>query len=82
MEQEESRGMGEKMLAQALRAEGLNLPSMDPEDAEANAIWQQLTRWSGSRGRGAADDGAQRLLQPRRRVARRDRAHSTPISSG
>jgi len=52
MEQEESRSLGEKMLAQALRGEGLNLPSTDPGDAEASAIWQQLTRWSGNRGRG------------------------------
>jgi GTP pyrophosphokinase/guanosine-3',5'-bis(diphosphate) 3'-pyrophosphohydrolase len=49
MEQEESRAMGEKMLAQALRAEGLKMPSTDPADAEAAALWQQLTRWSGNR---------------------------------
>ena len=30
MEQEESRALGEKMLAQALRAEGLQLPGSDP----------------------------------------------------
>ena len=52
MEQEESRAMGEKMLAQALRAEGLQLPSSEPDDAEAAAVWQQLTRWSGNRHRG------------------------------
>jgi GTP pyrophosphokinase/guanosine-3',5'-bis(diphosphate) 3'-pyrophosphohydrolase len=52
MEQEESRAMGEKMLAQALRAEGLKLPASDPADAEAVALWQQLTRWSGNRHRG------------------------------
>jgi len=52
MEQEESRSLGEKMLAQALRAEGLNLPSTDPSDPSATAIWQQLARWSGNRGRG------------------------------
>jgi GTP pyrophosphokinase/guanosine-3',5'-bis(diphosphate) 3'-pyrophosphohydrolase len=52
MEQEESRSLGEKLLAQALRAEGLALPSTDPTDAEASAVWQQLTRWSGNRGRG------------------------------
>src|SRR6516225_5241588 len=33
MEQEESRELGEKMLAQALRAEGLSLPGEGPEDA-------------------------------------------------
>ena len=48
MEQEESRELGEKMLAQALRAEGLQLP--DEEGAGA-AVWQQLTRWSGNRNR-------------------------------
>jgi guanosine-3',5'-bis(diphosphate) 3'-pyrophosphohydrolase len=51
MEQDESRAMGEKMLAQALRAEGLVLPSSDPSDAPAQALWQQLTRWSGNRSR-------------------------------
>ena len=51
MEQEESRAMGEKMLAQALRAEGLVLPGSDPSDAPAAALWQQLTRWSGNRSR-------------------------------
>jgi GTP pyrophosphokinase/guanosine-3',5'-bis(diphosphate) 3'-pyrophosphohydrolase len=52
MEAEESRALGEKMLAQALRAEGLPMPSPDPTDAEATALWQQLTRWSGNRNRG------------------------------
>ena len=52
MEQEESRALGEKLLAQALRAEGLALPSADPTDAAAAALWQQLTRWSGNRTRG------------------------------
>jgi GTP pyrophosphokinase/guanosine-3',5'-bis(diphosphate) 3'-pyrophosphohydrolase len=51
MEQDESRAMGEKMLAQAMRAEGLVLPSSDPSDAPAAALWQQLTRWSGNRSR-------------------------------
>jgi GTP pyrophosphokinase/guanosine-3',5'-bis(diphosphate) 3'-pyrophosphohydrolase len=48
MEQEESEDLGEKMLAQALRAEGLQLPGT--EDADA-AIWQQLKRWSGNKSR-------------------------------
>ncbi len=52
MESEESRALGERMLAQALRAEGLQPPSADPADAPAAAVWQQLTRWSGNRGRG------------------------------
>ncbi len=51
MEQDESRAMGEKMLAQALRAEGLVLPGSDPSDVAAAALWQQLTRWSGNRSR-------------------------------
>jgi GTP diphosphokinase / guanosine-3',5'-bis(diphosphate) 3'-diphosphatase len=50
-EHEESRAMGEKMLAQALRGEGLQLPSDEPGDHAAAALWQQLTRWSGNRGR-------------------------------
>ncbi|HEY9238429.1 MAG TPA: bifunctional (p)ppGpp synthetase/guanosine-3',5'-bis(diphosphate) 3'-pyrophosphohydrolase [Burkholderiaceae bacterium] len=48
MEQEESQDLGEKMLAQAMRAEGLHLPSGEPADA---ALWQQLTRWSGNKTR-------------------------------
>ncbi len=52
METEESRALGEKMLAQALRAEGLPSPSSDPADSTAAGLWQQLTRWSGNRNRG------------------------------
>jgi GTP diphosphokinase / guanosine-3',5'-bis(diphosphate) 3'-diphosphatase len=52
MEAEESRALGEKMLTQALRSEGLRMPSADPTDAAALALWQQLTRWSGNRNRG------------------------------
>ncbi len=52
MEAEESRELGEKLLAQALRAEGLQLPSADPADATAAALWHQLARWSGTRNRG------------------------------
>ena len=48
MEQEESQGLGEKMLAQALRAEGLTLP---PADGAGALVWQQLTRWSGNKSR-------------------------------
>jgi GTP diphosphokinase / guanosine-3',5'-bis(diphosphate) 3'-diphosphatase len=51
LEQDEARALGEKMLAQALRAEGLVMPESDPSDAQAAALWQQLTRWSGNRGR-------------------------------
>ncbi len=52
MEQDESRDMGEKMLAQALRAEGLVMPSDDANDEAAATLWQQLARWGGNRGRG------------------------------
>jgi GTP pyrophosphokinase/guanosine-3',5'-bis(diphosphate) 3'-pyrophosphohydrolase len=52
MEGEESRELGDKLLTQALRAEGLQLPSTDPSDAVGIALWQQLTRWSGNRNRG------------------------------
>jgi guanosine-3',5'-bis(diphosphate) 3'-pyrophosphohydrolase len=48
MELEESQGLGEKMLAQALRAEGLTLP---PEGGPGALVWQQLLRWSGNKSR-------------------------------
>ena len=48
MEQEESQDLGEKMLAQAMRAEGLQLPGGEAADA---ALWQLLTRWSGNKNR-------------------------------
>jgi GTP pyrophosphokinase/guanosine-3',5'-bis(diphosphate) 3'-pyrophosphohydrolase len=51
MEHEESRALGERLLAQSLRAEGLLMPSADPNDEAAAQIWQQLTRWSGNRNR-------------------------------
>ncbi|CAN5702221.1 bifunctional (p)ppGpp synthetase/guanosine-3',5'-bis(diphosphate) 3'-pyrophosphohydrolase [soil metagenome] len=45
----ESEGLGEKLLAQALRAEGLGtLPSAEPEN---QAIWEKLLRFTGSRTR-------------------------------
>ena len=54
------RDLGEKLLAQALRAEGLTLPPApdeagagDTAQVSANSLWQQLTRWSGNR---SADD--------------------------
>ena len=52
MEGEESRDLGERLLTQALRAEGLQPPSLETTDATATALWQQLTRWSGNRNRG------------------------------
>ncbi len=51
MEQEESYALGEKLLAQALRAEGLQLPPGEDDNAEAAALWQAVTRWSGNRSR-------------------------------
>jgi GTP pyrophosphokinase/guanosine-3',5'-bis(diphosphate) 3'-pyrophosphohydrolase len=52
LETDESRALGEKLLGQALRAEGLQLPSADPADETAAALWQQLARWGGNRNRG------------------------------
>jgi GTP diphosphokinase / guanosine-3',5'-bis(diphosphate) 3'-diphosphatase len=52
MEHEESRALGERLLSQSLRSEGLLMPSADPGDETAAQIWQQLTRWSGNRNRG------------------------------
>ncbi|WIT11721.1 bifunctional (p)ppGpp synthetase/guanosine-3',5'-bis(diphosphate) 3'-pyrophosphohydrolase [Paucibacter sediminis] len=49
LEQEESRELGQKMLAQALRAEGLAMPSLDDEDNSASQLWQDLARWAGNR---------------------------------
>jgi GTP pyrophosphokinase/guanosine-3',5'-bis(diphosphate) 3'-pyrophosphohydrolase len=49
LEQEESRELGHKMLAQALRAEGLALPRLKEEDEAAAALWQDLARWAGNR---------------------------------
>jgi guanosine-3',5'-bis(diphosphate) 3'-pyrophosphohydrolase len=55
LEQEESRELGEKMLAQALRAEGLGLPSHDPDDAAA-------PMWHAPGASGAATAGADLLV--------------------
>ena len=45
----ESEGLGEKLLAQALRAEGLgNLPD---DDAEHQPLWEKLLRFTGNRTR-------------------------------
>ena len=48
LEHEESMLLGEKLLTQALRNEGMAVPADDDEHA---ALWQTLTRWSGSRNR-------------------------------
>jgi guanosine-3',5'-bis(diphosphate) 3'-pyrophosphohydrolase len=49
--QEEAQALGEQMLSQALRAEGLALPTADSEDEKAAGLWQQLARWGGNRHR-------------------------------
>ena len=51
MENEESQALGEKLFAQALRAEGFEPPSADPTDTMGAALWVQLARWSGTRNR-------------------------------
>jgi guanosine-3',5'-bis(diphosphate) 3'-pyrophosphohydrolase len=52
METEESLELGEKLLVQALRAEGLTLPQGDEESAgDTGVLWQSLARWGGNRGR-------------------------------
>jgi GTP pyrophosphokinase/guanosine-3',5'-bis(diphosphate) 3'-pyrophosphohydrolase len=48
MELEESRDLGRKMLAQAMRSEGLALPG---DDSASASVWQQLIRWSGNKTR-------------------------------
>jgi len=45
----ESEGLGEKLLAQALRAEGLG--SMPGDDAENGQVWEKLLRFTGNRTR-------------------------------
>jgi len=47
--QTESEGLGEKLLAQALRAEGLG--KLPADDAEHQPIWDRLLRFTGSRNR-------------------------------
>ena len=52
MELEESQDLGEKMLTQAMRAEGLVMPAEDSAEPGGSAgLWQQLIRWSGNRNR-------------------------------
>jgi GTP pyrophosphokinase len=47
--QVESQGLGEKLLTQALRAEGMEKLPADDEDH--HAIWEKLLRFTGSRSR-------------------------------
>lgn len=59
LETEESLELGEKLLMQALRTEGLEMPSDDEAGAEGgtsgsssgSSVWQTLVRWSGNRNR-------------------------------
>jgi guanosine-3',5'-bis(diphosphate) 3'-pyrophosphohydrolase len=52
METEESLDLGEKLLMQALRAEGLPMPPGNGDSpAEEGALWQSLIRWGGNRSR-------------------------------
>ncbi len=45
----ESEGLGEKLLTQALRAEGIE--GLPPEDGHTKAIWDKLLRFTGSHSR-------------------------------
>ena len=52
MESEESLELGEKLLSQALRAEGLTMPPGDEVSEGAKGmLWQALIRWGGNRNR-------------------------------
>ena len=51
MEAEESYELGQKLLAQALRAEGLQMPSLEDAAESDSSLWQPLVRWSGNRNR-------------------------------
>ena len=52
LEGEESLRLGERLLAQSLRAEGLRMPPGDGHGEGADAaLWQALLRWSGHRSR-------------------------------
>ncbi len=52
MEAEESLDLGEKLLSQALRAEGLSMPLGDDEsEGPSGLLWQALARWGGNRNR-------------------------------
>src|SRR6185436_8660799 len=49
MAQAESQALGEKLLAQALRAEGLE--RLPPDNDEYHSIWERLLRFTGNRSR-------------------------------
>jgi GTP pyrophosphokinase/guanosine-3',5'-bis(diphosphate) 3'-pyrophosphohydrolase len=80
LEQEESQALGEKMLAQALRLEGLTLPPIEPAGPET--VWPAVLRWSGNRspaelltdiglGRKIATIVAKRIAQDLRELGHR-----------
>ena len=49
LEQAESEGLGEKMLTQALRVEGIN--NLPPDNAEYHPLWEKLLQYSGNKTR-------------------------------
>lgn len=49
LEQAESEGLGEKMLTQALRVEGIN--NLPPDNAEYHVLWEKLLHYSGNKTR-------------------------------
>lgn len=49
LEQTESEGLGEKMLTQALRAEGIN--NLPQDNAENHQLWEKLLHYSGNKTR-------------------------------
>ncbi len=52
LEGEESLRLGEKLLAQALRAEGLQMPpGAPPGDSAETPLWTAMLRWSATRSR-------------------------------
>lgn len=49
MAQQESQALGEKMLTQALRGEGLR--ELPAHSGEGKSLWDKLARWTGNRNR-------------------------------
>jgi guanosine-3',5'-bis(diphosphate) 3'-pyrophosphohydrolase len=47
----ESQELGEKMLAQALRAEGIDRERLSEDDEAHRAIWEKILRFTGNRSR-------------------------------
>lgn len=47
----ESQELGEKMLAQALRAEGIDRKQLAEDDEAHHAIWEKILRFTGNRSR-------------------------------